>query len=113
MWPGAFSLEATYLRGGCTFMSAMFALTGDVGCSADPGVAGIVSSEKSQSRVKRTSVQKLRQAGVQKFSYFIMTTARNNKIPSLRCSIIVGLQPKIGKNNIEGVIFSHNYGSIY
>lgn len=42
-----------------------------------------------------------------------MTTAGNNKIPLLGGSIIVELQPKIGKNNIEGVIFSHNYSSIY
>ena len=43
MWPGTFSLGATYLRGGGTFMYAMFALAGDVGCSAGPGVVGIIS----------------------------------------------------------------------
>ena len=43
MWPGTFSLGAAYLRGGGTFMYAMFALAGDIGCSAGPGVVGIIS----------------------------------------------------------------------
>ena len=43
MWPGTFSLGATYLKGGGTFMYAMFALAGDIGCSAGPGVVGIIS----------------------------------------------------------------------
>lgn len=43
MWPGVFSLGASYIKGGGTFMYAMFALAGDVGCSAGPGVVGILS----------------------------------------------------------------------
>ena len=43
MWPGTFSLGAAYLRRGGTFMYAMFALAGDIGCSAGPGVVGIIS----------------------------------------------------------------------
>lgn len=43
MWPGVFSLGASYLKGGGTFMFAMFALAGDVGCSAGPAVVGILS----------------------------------------------------------------------
>lgn len=43
MWPGVFSLAGTMCRGGGTFMYAMLALAGDVGCSAGPAVVGIVS----------------------------------------------------------------------
>ncbi len=43
MWPGSFALGASNLKGGGTFMFAMFALAGDVGCSAGPGLVGIVS----------------------------------------------------------------------
>ncbi|MCB7302534.1 MFS transporter [Bariatricus massiliensis] len=43
MWPGVFSLAGTLCRGGGTFMYAMLALAGDVGCSAGPAVVGIIS----------------------------------------------------------------------
>jgi fucose permease len=43
MWPGVFSLSAkTYPQGG-TAMFAILALAGDVGCSAGPGLVGVVS----------------------------------------------------------------------
>lgn len=43
MWPGVFSLGAALCRGGGTMMYAMFALAGDVGCSAGPSVVGFVT----------------------------------------------------------------------
>ena len=43
MWPGIFSLGAVLCRGGGTMMYAMFALAGDVGCSAGPSVVGFVT----------------------------------------------------------------------
>jgi MFS family permease len=44
-WPGVFSLSAeTYPRGG-TAMFAILALAGDVGCSAGPGLVGVVSNQ--------------------------------------------------------------------
>lgn len=43
MWPGVFSLGAVLCRGGGTMMYAMFALAGDVGCSAGPSVVGFVT----------------------------------------------------------------------
>ena len=43
MWPGSFSLGALMCRGGGTLMYGMFALAGDVGCSAGPGLVGILS----------------------------------------------------------------------
>jgi fucose permease len=43
MWPGVFSLSAeTYPQGG-TAMFAILALAGDVGCSAGPGLVGVIS----------------------------------------------------------------------
>lgn len=42
-WPGTFSRAAVSLKGG-TAMFALLALTGDLGCSAGPAVAGTVSS---------------------------------------------------------------------
>lgn len=43
MWPGVFSTAAGSLRKGGTAMFAFLALAGDLGCSAGPGVVGIVS----------------------------------------------------------------------
>lgn len=43
MWPGVFSLGAILCRGGGTQMYALFALGGDVGCSAGPAVVGFVT----------------------------------------------------------------------
>ncbi len=43
MWPGTFSLAAKYCPQGGTFMYALFALAGDIGCAAGPGVVSIVS----------------------------------------------------------------------
>lgn len=44
MWPGTFSKAALSLRGGGTAMYAFLALSGDLGCSSGPTMAGIVSS---------------------------------------------------------------------
>lgn len=44
MWPGTFSKAASALKGGGTVMFALLALAGDLGCSASPTIAGIVSS---------------------------------------------------------------------
>lgn len=43
MWPGTFSKAAASIRRGGTTMFALLALAGDVGCSAGPTLAGIVS----------------------------------------------------------------------
>lgn len=43
MWPGTFSKASAALPGGGTAMFALLALGGDVGCSAGPTLAGIVS----------------------------------------------------------------------
>lgn len=43
MWPGTFSMGAAAMKRGGTIMFALFALAGDLGCSAGPGLVGIVS----------------------------------------------------------------------
>lgn len=43
MWPGTFSLAAAGIPRGGTAMFALFALAGDVGCSAGPTLVGFVS----------------------------------------------------------------------
>lgn len=43
MWPGSFSTGAKVLRRGGTAMFALLALAGDLGCSAGPGLVGMVS----------------------------------------------------------------------
>lgn len=43
MWPGTFSLAAERLPAGGTAMYALLALAGDLGCSAGPGLVGLVS----------------------------------------------------------------------
>lgn len=43
MWPGSFSTGAKVLRRGGTAMFALMALAGDLGCSAGPGLVGLVS----------------------------------------------------------------------
>lgn len=44
MWPGSFSQASAAIPGGGTAMFAMLALAGDLGCSAGPTLAGMVSS---------------------------------------------------------------------
>ena len=43
MWPGSFSTAAKVLRRGGTIMFAFLALAGDLGCSAGPGLVGMIS----------------------------------------------------------------------
>lgn len=43
LWPGTFSKAAAALKNGGTAMFALLALAGDLGCSAGPTLAGIVS----------------------------------------------------------------------
>ena len=43
MWPGTFSMVARGFPQGGTAMFAMLALAGDVGCSAGPGLVGLIS----------------------------------------------------------------------
>ena len=43
MWPGAFSIGASVLKGGGTVMFAFFALAGDLGCSRGPTYVGLIS----------------------------------------------------------------------
>lgn len=43
MWPGSVSLSAARFPAGGTFMFALLALGGDLGCAAGPTVAGLVS----------------------------------------------------------------------
>lgn len=43
MWPGAFSIAASTLKGGGTAMFALLALAGDLGCSLGPTLVGMVS----------------------------------------------------------------------
>lgn len=45
MWPGTFSMAAAALPKGGTAMFAMFALAGDLGCSAGPALVGAVSGQ--------------------------------------------------------------------
>lgn len=44
MWPGTYSLAAKHLKTSENAMFAMLALAGDLGCSAGPALAGIVSA---------------------------------------------------------------------
>ena len=44
LWPGTFSLASAGIRNGGTLMFALYALAGDVGCSAGPTFVGLVSS---------------------------------------------------------------------
>ena len=44
MWPGTFSKASVCLKNGGTLMFALLALSGDVGCSGGPTLAGMVSS---------------------------------------------------------------------
>ncbi|MBO5197038.1 MAG: MFS transporter [Lachnospiraceae bacterium] len=48
MWPGTFSLGAKYCPQGGTAMFALFALAGDVGCSAGPGVVSLIADQGLQ-----------------------------------------------------------------
>ncbi|MBQ8175627.1 MAG: MFS transporter [Oscillospiraceae bacterium] len=41
MWPGVFSLSAEKYKSGGTKMFAILALSGDIGCSAGPGLVGV------------------------------------------------------------------------
>lgn len=43
MWPGTISKAAFSIRGGGTAMFAMFAVAGDIGCTAGPSLAGFVA----------------------------------------------------------------------
>ncbi|WP_244833612.1 MFS transporter [Clostridium sp. BJN0001] len=43
LWPGTFSMSAERIKGGGTFMFALLAFGGDVGCSSGPFVVGIVT----------------------------------------------------------------------
>ncbi|MCI8416863.1 MAG: MFS transporter [Lachnospiraceae bacterium] len=43
MWPGVFSMASLYIPMGGTAMFGLLALAGDVGCSAGPGLVGMIS----------------------------------------------------------------------
>ena len=43
LWPGTFSKGAAAIPKGGTVMFALFALAGDLGCSAGPTLAGVVT----------------------------------------------------------------------
>lgn len=43
MWPGTLSMGAAEIKGGGTAMFALFAVAGDVGCSAGPTLVGMAS----------------------------------------------------------------------
>ncbi len=43
LWPGTFSMASARLKGGGTFLFALLALAGDVGCSLGPTVVGKVA----------------------------------------------------------------------
>ncbi len=43
MWPGVYSLAAQYYPQGGTAMFAVLALAGDLGCSAGPGLVGVLA----------------------------------------------------------------------
>ena len=43
MWPGTCSTGAKVLRRGGTVMFALFALAGDIGCAAGPGLVGVAA----------------------------------------------------------------------
>lgn len=42
-WPGTYSRAASIIKGGNTALFALLALAGDLGCSAGPALAGLVS----------------------------------------------------------------------
>ena len=44
MWPGAFSIGASVLKGSGTALFALMALAGDLGCSGGPSFVGLVSA---------------------------------------------------------------------
>ena len=44
MWPGAFSIGASALKGGGTALFALMALAGDLGCSGGPSFVGLISA---------------------------------------------------------------------
>ncbi len=50
LWPGTFSLAAKSLPAGGTAMFALLALGGDLGCSAGPGLVGLVSGVTGELR---------------------------------------------------------------
>lgn len=45
LWPGTFSLATKHIPGGGTFMFALFALAGDLGCGGGPAFVGMMSSK--------------------------------------------------------------------
>ena len=47
MWPGAFSIGASVLRGGGTVMFAFFAHAADLGCSGGPTYVGLSRNTRS------------------------------------------------------------------
>lgn len=51
MWPGTFSLASKHCPRGGTAMFAILALAGDVGCSAGPGLCGIVANGSGQLKI--------------------------------------------------------------
>lgn len=52
MWPGTFSLAVKHCPQGGTLMFALFALAGDVGCAAGPGVVSLVAENLPQYGLK-------------------------------------------------------------
>lgn len=50
LWPGTFSLAAQQLPTGGTALYALLALAGDLGCSAGPGLVGLVSGATNNLR---------------------------------------------------------------
>ncbi len=52
MWPGTFSLAVKFCPRGGTLMFAFFALAGDVGCAAGPGVVSVVAENLPQYGLK-------------------------------------------------------------
>lgn len=52
MWPGSVSISAARYPSGGTFMFALLALAGDLGCGAGPTVAGLVSDGVISSSVQ-------------------------------------------------------------
>lgn len=54
MWPGSMSISAARFPLGGTFMFALLALWGDLGCAAGPAVAGFVSDGVISSTVQNT-----------------------------------------------------------
>ena len=52
MWPGTFSLAMKHCPQGGTLMFALFALAGDVGCAAGPGVVSFVAERMPEYGLK-------------------------------------------------------------